>query len=63
MVHQHFLDFKNTRESVRKEELYSIHIKFCIPVKLVGLVKMCLDKTYVEHCPMHFLMVWNKEVS
>jgi len=27
-------------------EKYNIHIKFCIPMKLVRLIKMCLNETY-----------------
>jgi len=31
---------------VRREALYSILIEFCIPKKLVSLIKMCLTETY-----------------
>jgi hypothetical protein len=31
---------------VRKEVLYSILIEFGIPMKLVRLIKMCLNETY-----------------
>jgi len=37
------MDFK---EAVRKEVLYNILDEFCIPVKLVRLIKMCLNETY-----------------
>ena len=40
------VDFKKAYESVRKEVLYYIHIEFGIPMKLVSLVKMCLNGTY-----------------
>jgi hypothetical protein len=45
-VHQHFIDFKKEYDSVRKEVLYNILIEFCIPRKLVRLIKMCLTETY-----------------
>jgi hypothetical protein len=31
--------------SVRREVLYNIHIEFGIPIKLVRVVKMCLNET------------------
>jgi hypothetical protein len=33
-------------DSVRKEVLYYIRIEFGIPMKLVRLIKMCLNETY-----------------
>jgi hypothetical protein len=45
-VHQLFIDFNKAYDSVRKEVLYNILIEFGIPMKLVRLVKMCLDETY-----------------
>jgi hypothetical protein len=45
-VHQLFVDFKKAYDSVRKEVLYNILIEFDIPVKLVRLIKMCLNETY-----------------
>ena len=45
-VHQLFIDFKKAYDSVRREVLYNIPIEFCIPMKLVRLVKMCLNGTY-----------------
>jgi len=45
-VHQLFIDFKKANDSVRSEVLYSILIEFGIPIKLVRLVKMCLNETY-----------------
>jgi hypothetical protein len=45
-VHQLLIDFKKANDSVRREILYNILIKFGIPMKLVRLVKMCLNETY-----------------
>jgi hypothetical protein len=45
-VHQLFIDFKKAYDSVRREILYNILNGFGIPVKLVRLIKMCLNETY-----------------
>jgi hypothetical protein len=45
-VHQLFVDFKKAYDSVRREVLYTILIEFGVPVKLVRLIKMCLNETY-----------------
>jgi hypothetical protein len=45
-VHQLFIHFKKAYDSVRREVLYNILIEFGIPRKLVGLIQMCLNKTY-----------------
>jgi hypothetical protein len=45
-VHQLFIYFKKAYDSVRREVSYNILIEFGIPRKLVGLIKMCLNKTY-----------------
>ena len=42
-VHQLFMDFKEAYDSIRREVLYIILIEFDIPMKLVRLLKMCLD--------------------
>jgi hypothetical protein len=49
-VHQLFIDFKKAYESVRREVLYNILIEFGIPMKLVRLIKMCLNETYGKVC-------------
>jgi hypothetical protein len=41
-----FIDFKKAYDSVRKEVLYNILIEVGIPMKLVGLIKMCFNETY-----------------
>jgi hypothetical protein len=45
-VHHPFIDFKKAYDSVRREVLYSILIEFGVPVKLVRLIKICLNETY-----------------
>ena len=44
-VHQLFIDFKKAYDSVRREVLYNILVGFGIPMKLVRLIKMCLNET------------------
>jgi hypothetical protein len=44
-VNQLFIDFKKGYDSVRKEVSYNILIEFGIPLKLVTLMKMCLNET------------------
>jgi hypothetical protein len=45
-VHQLFIDFKKAYDSIKREVLYNILLKFGIPKKLVRLIKMCLNETY-----------------
>jgi len=45
-VHQLFIDFKKTYDSVRREVLYKILIEFGVPGNLVRLIKMGLTETY-----------------
>jgi hypothetical protein len=42
------IDFKKAYDSVRREILYNILIEFGIPMKLVMLIKMCLNETYTS---------------
>ena len=44
-VHHLFVDFKKAYDSVRWEVLYNILIQFGIPMKLVRIIKMCLNET------------------
>ena len=45
-VHQLFIDLKKAYDSFAREVLYNIPIKFGIPMKLVRLIKMCLNEIY-----------------
>jgi hypothetical protein len=45
-VHQLFIDFKKAYDSVRREVLYNILIEFGVPMKLVRLIKICLNETH-----------------
>jgi hypothetical protein len=45
VVHRLFIGFKKAYDSARKA-LYNILIEFGIPMKLVRLIKMCLNETY-----------------
>jgi hypothetical protein len=44
-VHQLILDFKQTYDSVSREVLHNILIEFGIRMKLVKLIKTCLNET------------------
>jgi len=45
-VHQLFIDFKKSYDSFSREFLYYILVESGIPMKLVRLIKMCLNETY-----------------
>jgi hypothetical protein len=45
-VHELFIEFKEACDSVRREVLYNIVIQFGIPMRLVRLIKMCLNEIY-----------------
>jgi hypothetical protein len=42
-VHQLFIDFKKAYDSVWREVVYNILIDFGVPMRLVRLIKMCLN--------------------
>jgi len=41
------VDFKKAYDYVKREVLYNILLQFSIPKKLVGPIKMCLNKICV----------------
>jgi hypothetical protein len=45
-VHELFIDFKKSYDSVKRVVLYNSLLEFGIPKKLVRLSKMCLNETY-----------------
>ena len=45
-MHQLFIGLKKAYDSVRREVLYNHIFEFCIPMKLVRVIKMCLNETY-----------------
>jgi len=45
-VNQLFIDFKKAYDSVRRDVLYNILIESGIPMKVVGLIKMCLTEMH-----------------
>jgi hypothetical protein len=55
------MDFEKARDSVTREVFYNILIEIGIPMKLVGLIRMCLNETCIKFaqikiCVMHFLL-------
>jgi hypothetical protein len=49
-VHQLCIDFKKAYDSVKREVLHNILLEFGIPMKLVRLIKMCLNEIYSKVC-------------
>jgi hypothetical protein len=47
--------FKKAYDSVRREVLYNILIEFGVHMKLVRLIKMCLNETYSKVCKGKYL--------
>ena len=43
-----FIDFEKAYDSIKRESLYDILIKFGVPKTLVRLIKTCLDGTQSE---------------
>jgi hypothetical protein len=44
LEHFYIIDHKKTYYSLKKEMLYRILIEFGIPMKLAGLIKMCVNE-------------------
>jgi hypothetical protein len=54
-VHQLFIDLKNAYDLVRINILYNILLEPGVPVKLVRLIKMCLNEACSKvHIGKHF---------
>jgi hypothetical protein len=47
-IHRLFTDFKRAYDSVRREALHNILIEFGVSMKLVRLIKFCLNEMYSE---------------
>jgi hypothetical protein len=47
-VHQVFIEFKNSYDSIRREVLYNILIQIGIAMKLRRLIKMCPNEPIAE---------------
>jgi hypothetical protein len=55
MVHQLFIAFQKAYYSARREALYNILIESEISMKLVRLIKRCLNETHSKvHMGKHF---------
>jgi hypothetical protein len=60
-VHQLFINFKKAYTSVMRDVLYKIIIEFGVPLKLIGLIKLCLNERLITahirtHSPDNFLI-------
>jgi hypothetical protein len=58
-----FFRYWKAYDSVRREGLYNILIGFRVPMKLVSLIKMCLNETYSKvrigkHLSDSFPILW-----
>jgi hypothetical protein len=49
-MRQLFIGFKKAYDSVRREVLYNILIDFGVPMKLVRVIKICLNETHGIVC-------------
>jgi len=47
-VHELIIDLKKAYDSVRREVMFNILIEFVIPMKLVRLIKMGVNETYIS---------------
>jgi hypothetical protein len=49
-VQHFFIDFKKAYDSLMREVLYNILTEFGVPMRLLRLIKMCLNETYSKAC-------------
>jgi hypothetical protein len=61
-IYHLFIGFKTTCDSARRKVLYSILIEFRIPMKLVRIIKTCLNETYNKVCIGNHL-IWRVSSS
>jgi hypothetical protein len=54
---QLFIDFRKAYDSVRRKVLYNILIEFEVTMKLVRLIKMCLNETYSKVRKLNVFLV------
>jgi hypothetical protein len=54
-VHQLFIGFKKANDSATREVLYNILIEFGIPLKLVRLMRECLNESCSRVCNKELL--------
>jgi len=47
-VHELIIGFKKSYDSFRREVMYNILIEFVITMKLVRLIKMCVNETHIS---------------
>ena len=47
-MHELIVDFKKACDSARRAVMYNNLIEFGIPMKLVRLIKMCVNETYIS---------------
>jgi hypothetical protein len=52
------MGFKKTYDSVRRDELYSILIRFGVPMIVVRLIKMCLNESYSKVRAGKYLIIF-----
>jgi hypothetical protein len=59
-VHQLFIDFEKTCDSVRREVLYKILIELLVPMKLVKPIEICLNEICSNVCiPVRYVLYSN----